>query len=106
MPHRRRFALVLPLLALAAATLWSSGGVAHQEDPCPHADHQGLFPVCTGCHAGISTDRTDDDYPRSSQCVGCHDGQEEERVTWTGPSEQASNVVFEHSSHATDIRPT
>lgn len=93
---------VLGVAAVGLALAGSPGG-ASQEDPFPHADHQGLFPVCSGCHAGVPDGAPDRHYPPPGQCVGCHDGVDEERVTWTGPSARASNVVFEHVDHASEL---
>jgi len=73
---------------------------AQQEEPFPHLDHQGLFPLCTGCHEGIPVGDRTDWYPEPSQCSGCHDGVERDRVTWNGPSERIDNVAFDHVEHA------
>lgn len=72
---------------------------AQQEDPFPHAEHQGLFPLCTGCHGGIPAGNRSDWYPEPESCAGCHDGVERERVTWRGPTDPADNVEFDHVVH-------
>lgn len=72
---------------------------AAQEDPFPHAEHEGLFPLCTGCHEGIPSGDESDWYPEPQSCDGCHDGVERERVTWNGPSDRVDNVVFDHVEH-------
>lgn len=74
-----------------------------QESPFPHEDHQGLFPVCTGCHSGVPSGDESTAYPPASQCSGCHDGVEEDEVTWTGPTLQVSNVRFDHAEHAGEL---
>jgi hypothetical protein len=77
---------------------------ARQEAPFPHQDHAGLFPVCAGCHRGVETGDIAAMYPDPGQCSGCHDGSDLQRVTWTGPSDEASNVRFTHTDHATELR--
>jgi hypothetical protein len=80
-------------------------GAAHgqEEAPFPHEDHQGLFPVCSGCHQDMTgVDRTAH-YPPASQCTGCHDGVDLDLVSWESPSERVSNVVFDHGAHALDL---
>ncbi|MDX1646197.1 MAG: hypothetical protein R3304_03540 [Longimicrobiales bacterium] len=72
---------------------------ADQEDPFPHAEHQGLFPLCTGCHEGIPSGDQSDWYPEPESCDGCHDGVEREVVRWNGPTDRVDNVVFDHVEH-------
>lgn len=91
---------VLAVLAL--------GGVAFslrgmQEAPFPHQEHQGLFPLCTGCHEGVPTGDLTDYYPEPASCSGCHDGVREVRVTWQGPSGRIDNVSFAHEEHAAEL---
>lgn len=74
-----------------------------QEAPFPHEDHQGLFPVCTGCHQEMNSFDRADFFPPASQCAGCHDGGDLERVTWTGPSDRISNVRFTHAAHGNEL---
>ncbi|MEX2466196.1 MAG: hypothetical protein WD995_04760 [Gemmatimonadota bacterium] len=97
------------LLALAAA-LGAVGAFAgmvsafggEQEEPFPHGAHAGLFPVCTGCHT-VATPGSEPGFPPSAQCAQCHDGADLPPVSWTGPSETASNLRFEHASHRLDL---
>jgi hypothetical protein len=86
-----------------AVVLWAIGLAADQESPFPHQEHEGLFPVCTGCHGGIETGNAEEFYPPPSQCAGCHDGVDQERVAWTAPSERASNVTFDHDVHRVEL---
>lgn len=87
------------LLATAVAGLGLSlSGL--QEEGFPHARHEGLFPLCTGCHEGVPSADTAAFYPEPGSCDGCHDGVGRARVTWTGPARASSNVVFDHSEHA------
>ncbi|MGD8873315.1 MAG: cytochrome c3 family protein [Gemmatimonadota bacterium] len=76
---------------------------AFQEAPFPHEAHQGLFPLCTGCHEGVPTGDESDFYPDPASCDGCHDGVREVTVTWNGPTERVDNVTFSHSEHAEEL---
>lgn len=87
-------ALLVALMALSV----SLAGV--QERPFPHEEHEGLFPLCSGCHEGVPEGEPDDWYPEPVSCANCHDGVERDRVTWDGPSERIDNVDFEHRTHA------
>jgi hypothetical protein len=90
------------LLACVAVGL---GGLAialrGQETPgFPHETHQGLFPLCTGCHEGIPLGDEAEFYPEPESCSGCHDGVREVSVAWSGPSEAVDNLTFDHQVHA------
>ena len=91
-----------PLLLLVGLLSPEPAVRAHQEDPFPHAEHQGLFPLCTGCHEGIPGGDRSDWYPAPSSCTGCHNGVERERVTWNGPTDGVDNVEFDHVGHEED----
>ena len=104
----RRLALTAALVAGVATVfvaLVGSAGPAGgmQEAPFPHDAHQGLFPLCTGCHEGVPLGELADYYPEPASCNGCHDGVREVRVTWQGPSESIGNVTFEHRAHADEL---
>lgn len=101
--------------ALVALSALAPGGVAparahpqadgfHQTDPFPHEKHQGLFPLCTGCHAGIPGGEARTLYPEQDLCTRCHDGVDEERVEWSGPTTRPTNLRFEHPMHASKLR--
>lgn len=93
------------VLALVVAGFAAADAVrVDQEEPFPHEEHAGLFPVCTGCHAGVETSDRQDLYPDAAGCADCHDGDELDRVEWTGPERRASNLTFEHAGHADDVR--
>jgi hypothetical protein len=74
-----------------------------QQAPFPHSAHEGLFPLCTGCHEGVPLGNPADYYPEPASCTTCHDGVREARVAWQGPSSNAGNVRFEHRSHADEL---
>jgi hypothetical protein len=76
---------------------------AQEQVPFPHVDHQGLFPLCTGCHEGIPEGDAASFYPPPASCTGCHDGVREERVTWSGPTTDIDNVTFEHDLHDREL---
>ena len=76
-----------------------------RQDGFPHAAHEGLFPTCVGCHAGIGPgDSTATVSITAERCAACHDGTELARVTWTGYAPEAGNVVFSHPAHAEALR--
>jgi hypothetical protein len=96
------------LVLLTPPLVAALGGVgmsvrALQEAPFPHEAHQGLFPLCAGCHEGVPTGDESDYYPQPASCAGCHDGVREELVTWTGPAERVDNVTYDHAEHATEL---
>ena len=77
---------VLLSAGMSAAVLSLEAPIsAVQEDPFPHAAHQGLFPLCTGCHEGIPSGDEADWYPEPQSCRGCHDGVERDEVVWNAP---------------------
>jgi len=97
-------ALCVAALACAAALLGTRSDLGGQQQVAfPHSAHEGLFPLCTGCHEGVPTGDVADMYPEPASCAGCHDGVREPTVTWVGPTERASNVVFDHAGHAADL---
>jgi hypothetical protein len=99
---RRPSAAIAAALVVAGLAFVSVLG-ARQEAPFVHEEHAGLFPVCTGCHQGVETGDPTTEYPAPDQCSGCHDGVEFEQVTWTGPTERTSNVVFDHVEHVSEL---
>lgn len=101
---RRRTLLVAftVVAAIAGASVlragWTSGGAF------PHAVHAGLFPVCTGCHAGAAPGAKDAAlYPGKEVCASCHDGKRQDPVDWTAPRAHGSNLRFSHSDHAAGL---
>lgn len=92
------------LVAVAVSVTAAGAGfaaVARQEAPFPHIRHEGLFPLCTGCHEGIPSNDVADFYPEPGTCNGCHDGVAVRRVSWTPPEAEATNLRFTHDAHAT-----
>lgn len=69
------------------------------QEAFPHERHQGLFPTCQGCHAGIETGEVDLVYPPRERCAACHDGTRAPNVSWVGPSPVPSNLRFIHRTH-------
>jgi hypothetical protein len=100
--ERTRASVLVAFLAIGVAGLGVSlNGL--QEQPFPHSDHQGLFPLCTGCHEGIPLGDASDWYPEPASCEGCHDGEERARVSWSGPEQRIDNLEFEHQAHAQEL---
>ena len=102
---RRSAWAIPPLLTLLAALLVAGigGGTslvrARQQQQFPHRMHAGLFPFCTGCHEGIETGDTAAYYPAPDLCARCHDGEQRDKVTYTGPTKEITNLRFTHSDH-------
>jgi hypothetical protein len=72
-----------------------------QQEGFPHGRHQGLFPSCSACHAGIETGDAERFISiEPSACQACHDGQVAPQVSWDGPGERAaSNLKTVHPGH-------
>lgn len=68
--------------------------------PFDHEAHDGLFPLCTTCHAGIETGDEDAWYPQHRDCNACHDGQRADRVEWWRPLRPSGHLRFSHPEHA------
>jgi len=94
--------LTLALVVLGFGFAFGTA-MARQEDPFSHEEHEGLFPVCSGCHQGVSVNDAGAFYPDATQCAGCHDGEQEERVGWAGPGTRVTNVDFDHAEHAAEL---
>ncbi len=97
----------LGVAAILMVGALGAGGVQGQSpsDRFQHDKHEGLFPLCAGCHAGADPDALNATlYPPPSVCLGCHDGVTEERVDWNGPAARPSNLHYEHSTHDTSVR--
>lgn len=73
------------------------------QEPFPHEDHAGLFPLCTGCHAGAEGPEGTAFFPEPESCATCHDGVELDTVVWEGPSARPGNLVFDHGRHARSV---
>ena len=96
------FALLGVVVTLSAAVVGTSVR-AHQEDAFPHDQHQGLFPLCTGCHAGIASGVGAEEFPTVGSCDTCHDGVARDLVVWNGPSARVDNVDFDHVDHTAKL---
>ena len=96
------------LLALSTVGVGASGLVALIRAECefPHAEHEGLFPLCSGCHAGIETVSARAEwYPEPASCAACHDGEREDPVEWTErpyPSPAAGRRVLFDGRYSRD----
>lgn len=82
-----------------AAALAVAGILRAEGDRFDHPTHDGLFPVCDSCHAGIASGDAATYYPTSADCAACHNEDEVGTIDWTGPAERASNVRFSHEDH-------
>jgi len=100
----RRFRPGLRVRAFAAALAVSAAAMAAYAlapaQQFPHEEHEGLFPVCTGCHQGVETGDSSAYYPAASTCLGCHDGERQERVEYEPPRPGGPSLVaFSHTAH-------
>lgn len=80
----------------AASALSHAGPV---QDTFRHVDHDGMFPLCTGCHLGAETGFAADLYPTAASCTECHDGVVEPTVVWAGPTPLETNLAYDHYEH-------
>ncbi len=74
---------------------------APMQDGFPHELHEGLFPLCVGCHGGAVTGRAEEMFPTPGSCGECHDGERAAPVDWTPPEPRVSNLRFSHLNHRT-----
>lgn len=106
-------ALAVVAVGLAVAFLGGNMGTAAQPpawppaqemtDSFPHAKHQGLFPLCQGCHQGIPTGQAAEAYPQPSLCAECHDGVDRARVNWLAAEPVSGPLDFEHPRHVREV---
>ncbi|MEZ4414136.1 MAG: cytochrome c3 family protein [Gemmatimonadota bacterium] len=94
-----RLLLLVPALGLSGLIATAVWATVRADEGFPHAKHEGLFPLCQTCHSGIESGSVADVYPSSGSCQQCHDGQREEAVPWTGPSQRGTNLSFSHVEH-------
>lgn len=86
------------MLRLALWTLLAAAidGPLGAQDTFPHPAHEGLFPLCAGCHPGADSEGARL-HPPASLCANCHDGSRLARVRWSPPAETRSS--FRHAAH-------
>ncbi|HSG47130.1 MAG TPA: hypothetical protein VLA43_04850 [Longimicrobiales bacterium] len=106
-------ALVGVALVVGAAFVGGSMGSAAEPlawlpgpqatDSFPHLEHQGLFPLCEGCHEGISAGDELRTFPEPALCAECHDGVEREQVEWARPAPVAGPLDFSHPHHGEEV---
>lgn len=65
----------------------------------PHLEHEGLFPLCSGCHEGIPEGDRATSFPESGLCAGCHDGVARSEVDWSPPAIEQGTLSFTHPQH-------
>jgi hypothetical protein len=88
-------------LVVCATGVWAITRVV--EDDFAHSDHDGLFPLCQGCHQGIETGAEAEYYPDPASCTACHDGEVEGLVAWSGPTIEPTNLDYSHPEHMAEI---
>ncbi|MCU0633867.1 MAG: hypothetical protein MUE41_03245 [Gemmatimonadaceae bacterium] len=88
-------------LVLLGATVWNGGAIGQpRRDGFPHAKHAKVAPTCTGCHAGITTGDASVRFPTAASCAECHDGVQEDSVTWRAREARPTLLRFAHDTHA------
>ena len=91
---------LVPALAIAALLGLPVVSMRAASERFPHALHEGLFPTCTACHAGIAGgDRAGFYTVTSEDCASCHDGDALAEVAWEPPAAPVVNYRFEHELH-------
>jgi hypothetical protein len=95
MRQRTRIALLMGLLLTSGV---AAAVAPQQEQTFPHRRHEGLFPLCTGCHEIDAADRAAR-FPAPELCARCHDGEQQRRVQWSPPPERVTNLTFDHARH-------
>jgi len=86
-----------------AAEAGAGGGWLQEADSFPHLEHQGLFPLCEGCHEGIATGDDARSMPEPATCLRCHDGADLDRVEWSPAPPVAGHLDFSHPDHAREV---
>ena len=86
------FAAIFPAAAFV--------GVQSAPEPFPHEQHEGLFPLCAGCHVGVVSNTPAEAFPPPELCARCHDGATLDPVSWDAYDPHASNLVFDHVEHS------
>jgi Class III cytochrome C family len=92
--------LVVPPLLVAGA---SAALLQSDDTPFPHDEHEGLFPLCIGCHTGVPDGASETFYPEVDSCANCHDGEQAELVEWERPDPRPSTLSFAHPSHQEEV---
>ncbi|HKG92613.1 MAG TPA: hypothetical protein VKA84_12000 [Gemmatimonadaceae bacterium] len=110
MIRRRAIASGLAALLAAPAIAPAAGQApppaappAARADSFPHRAHQGVFPSCTGCHAGVLDGGAGALYPPAQLCNECHTAATTPKlrpVSWSGARTEPANLAFSHPLHA------
>lgn len=95
-------------VSAAAGILGLSAVLVHlalaADRPFPHADHEGLFPVCAGCHGAMTSDDPDSILTVGpADCAHCHNDDLMGPVEWTPYTPPATNLTFSHELHVTEM---
>lgn len=97
--RRTAFSVIIGGMVFAGALFAYPMAGWQQRDPFPHQRHEGLFPMCTTCHAGV-VEPGQALWPEAASCESCHDGVVKRRVRWDGRARPLrSNLKFEHGIH-------
>jgi hypothetical protein len=93
-------AALTSLTAVALLAITQSGASGQpRRDGFPHAKHASVSPTCTGCHSGVRTADSSARFPERSICQACHDGVQEDSVSWRRREPRPSLLRFDHTTH-------
>jgi len=103
LPRVMGLVAAVALLGAPSAALSAQPPAPLVTDTFPHIAHQGLFPLCSGCHVGIAEGEIETAYPDPSSCSGCHNGVDRGRVTWSPEPLPTGLLDFSHPGHAAAV---
>lgn len=88
----------LVTIALALSGIgWAAMGL--QEQSFPHETHEGLFPICSGCHTGVPANNFEEFFPSVELCNQCHTGDQTKTDFWSDREPREGNLSFAHGFH-------
>jgi len=95
-----RIPVVMGMALVLAGAGWTASTLRQQRPMAfPHQRHEGLFPLCTGCHEGIPNGDSASFFPSPEVCARCHDGSLMPQVSYTPPTLPPTNLRFDHNIH-------
>lgn len=89
------------IVLLGATATWA---VVPRQEGFPHLRHANFFPLCEGCHGGVTSGTEAEVYPSPQFCAACHDGNVQPTVQWSGPTREPSTLRFSHVDHTSSAQ--
>lgn len=96
---RRWIVVVTGLFIISGAVGVAAAAIQAAGEAFPHEDHEGLFPLCTGCHSDMQQGNRAAYYPETASCANCHDDVDLKAVVWEVPDRLPTNLSFDHAVH-------